>query len=131
MDVDAKMGLRLFRTTVNRRAHRPGREEADGMPRDRGRSLLIVPAWAGQVTAAELDRQAAADIRPRSDYVELARALDADIMDRQYLTERATAVTRAVARTIGLVPAQIVEAYPRRGRGFAPPVPGRPARAPP
>src|SRR3989440_1488401 len=116
MDVDARMGLRLFRTTVNRRAHRPGREEADGMPRDRGRSLLIVPAWAGQVTTAELDRQAAADIRPRSDYVELARALDADIMDRQYLTERATAVTRAVARTIGLVPAQIVEAYLRRGR---------------
>src|SRR2546423_5015425 len=120
MDVDARMGLRLFRTTVNRRAHRPGREEADGMPRDRGRSLLIVPAWAGQVTAAELDRQAAADIRPRSDYVELARALDADIIDRQYLTERATAVTRAVARTIGLGPAQIVEAYPRRGGGFSP-----------
>src|SRR2546430_6606437 len=131
MDVDAKMGLRLFRTTVNRRAHRPGREEADGMPRDRGRSLLIVPAWAGQVTAAELDRQAAADICPRSDYVELARALDADIMDRQYLTERATALTRAVARTIGVVPAQILEAYLRRGPGPPTLARARPVRRPP
>jgi glycosyltransferase involved in cell wall biosynthesis len=110
------MGLQLFRTTVNRRAHRPGGEEAYGMPRQRGRSLLIVPAWTGQATPAELDRQAAADTCPRSDYVELARALDADIMDRQYLTDRATALTRVVARTIGIIPAQIVEAYLRRAR---------------
>jgi glycosyltransferase involved in cell wall biosynthesis len=76
----------------------------------------MVPAWAGQATPAELDRQAAADLRPRSDYVELARALDADIMDRHYVTARATALSRAVARTIGVVPAQIIEAYLRRDR---------------
>src|SRR5436190_15985247 len=86
------------------------------MPGERGRSLVMVPAWAGQAPRAELEREAAADIRPRSDYVELARVLDADIMDTQYLTERATAVARAVARPAGVVPAQLVEAFLRQRR---------------
>src|SRR5947209_16326858 len=116
MGVDAKMERPPLRAAVDRRAHRTGGEEADAMPREPGRSLLMVPAWTGQALPAELDRQAAADVRPRSDYVELARALDAEIMDQQYLTDRAGPVARAVARTIGVVPAQILEAYLRRGR---------------
>jgi glycosyltransferase involved in cell wall biosynthesis len=48
--------------------------------------------------------------------VELARALDADIMDTQYLTERASLLTRAVARPAGVVPAQLLEAFLRQRR---------------
>src|SRR3712207_6380714 len=87
------------------------------MPRNRGgRSLVMVPAWPGQETRAELERQAAAGERPRTDYVELARALDADVMDMQYLTERASPLVRAMARRGGSVPAQVVEAFLRQGR---------------
>ncbi|NJC71277.1 glycosyltransferase family 4 protein [Planosporangium thailandense] len=83
----------------------------------RGRGLLLVPAWRGQQTRAELAGAAEAGERPRSDYVELARALNADIMDMQYMTERATPVARAVARRFGIVPAQVVEAFLRQ-RGY-------------
>jgi glycosyltransferase involved in cell wall biosynthesis len=76
----------------------------------------MVPAWAGQETRAELERQAAAGERPRTDYIELARALDADVMDMQYMTERAALVSRAVAKCIGVVPGQVVEAFLRQGR---------------
>src|SRR5436190_21559635 len=96
-----------FRVAVNRRAYGVGVEEADGMPGEPGRSLVLVPAWAGQATRDELDRQAASGLRPRSDYVELAGPLDADIMDTQYLTERAGLLARAVARPAGLVPAHL------------------------
>lgn len=86
------------------------------MPGERGRTLLMVPAWPGQETVAELERQAAAGERARSDYVELARALDADVMDLQYMTERAGAVGRLVHRRVGLVPAQLIDAFLARSR---------------
>src|SRR4051794_20329648 len=79
------------------------------------RVLVMVPAWRGQPTRAELERQAAAGERPRSDYVELARALDADVMDMQYMTERAGPGARLVGRA-GLVTAQVVEAFLRQRR---------------
>ena len=80
------------------------------------RSLVMVPAWRGQETVAELDRQASAGQRPRTDYVELARVLDADVLDMRYLTERAAPATRLVARTAGYVPAQVLEAFLRERR---------------
>jgi glycosyltransferase involved in cell wall biosynthesis len=86
------------------------------MPGEPGRSLVMVPAWTGQATRDELDRQAASGLRPRSDYVELARALDADVMDTQYLTERASLLARAVARPAGVVPAQVLDAFLRQRR---------------
>jgi glycosyltransferase involved in cell wall biosynthesis len=91
-------------------------EQIGGVPGKRGRGLLMVPAWRGQQARAELERQAAAGERPRSDYVELARALDADIMDMQYMTERATPVARVVARRLGIVPGQLIEAFLRQRR---------------
>ncbi|HEU4425686.1 MAG TPA: glycosyltransferase family 4 protein, partial [Pilimelia sp.] len=53
---------------------------------------------------------------PRSDYVELARVLDADVMDMQYLTEQGTAVSRALASRDRVVPAQIIDAFVRNRR---------------
>jgi glycosyltransferase involved in cell wall biosynthesis len=76
----------------------------------------MVPAWAGQQTCAELHREALAGLRPRSDYVELARALDADVMDMQYLAERAAAPSRALTRRGRLVPAQIIDAFLKQRR---------------
>jgi glycosyltransferase involved in cell wall biosynthesis len=76
----------------------------------------MVPAWRGQETFADLRRRAEAGTRPRSDYVELAAALDANIMDMQYMTERATTLARLVARWFGTAPAQVVEAVLRQRR---------------
>ncbi|MDT5038414.1 MAG: hypothetical protein QOE03_3599 [Micromonosporaceae bacterium] len=75
------------------------------------RSLIVTPAWVGQDTQAELERRATAGESPRTDYVELARVLDADVMDMQYLTERAGILTRALAGTGRVVAAQIIEAF--------------------
>lgn len=88
---------------------RPG----DGV-RARSRKLVIVPAWPGQLTCAQLEAGALRGERPRTDYVELARALDADVMDMDYLETRATAVTRVLARALGTPTAQVAEAFLRR-----------------
>ena len=77
------------------------------------RSLVMVPAWAGQAPAAELARQARAGERPRTDYVALAEALDADVMDMDYMQQRSTKAARALARR-AMVPAQVLEAFLRR-----------------
>lgn len=74
----------------------------------------MVPAWAGQATAHELARQARAGERPRTDYVVLAEALDADVMDMEYMQHRATAPARLLGRR-AMVPAQVLEAF-LRGR---------------
>jgi hypothetical protein len=81
-----------------------------------GRSLVIVPAWPGQLSCSELIRQAEADLRPRTDYVELARALDADVMDIEYMRRRATRTARLIEQRLGVVPAQVAEAFLQRHR---------------
>jgi len=73
--------------------------------------LVLVPAWPGQPSAEELARQAARHQRPRPDYVELARVLDADVLDMDYLQTRAGRLARWLNRYLGAVPAQIVEAF--------------------
>jgi len=54
--------------------------------------------------------------RPRTDYVELARALDADVMDMHYLDERASGLARTLVRWAGTPTAQVAEAFLRRRR---------------
>ncbi len=85
------------------------------VPADPRRSLILVPAWPGQEPVAELERAAEAGERPRADYVELARALEADVLDMEYLQTRATPAAGALLRHTGTVPAQIAEAFLRRG----------------
>ncbi len=82
----------------------------------RRRSLILVPAWPGQPSSDALMRSAVAGERPRTDYVELARAIDADVMDMAYLNSRATRVARVVMACSGTVPAQIIEAFLHRRR---------------
>jgi glycosyltransferase involved in cell wall biosynthesis len=79
------------------------------------RNLILVTSYPGQPSCTEFERQAAAGQRPRKDYVELARLVDADVVDDAYLTERATVLARVVQRVAGRPAAQVVEAALRGG----------------
>jgi len=78
-----------------------------------GRSAIMVSAWAGQPTAGELEREADAGHRPRTDYVEIARRLDADVIDGPYMAERARPLARQVASRVGMEQGQILEVLSR------------------
>ncbi len=82
----------------------------------RQRSLILVPAWPGQSSVDELERAASAGERPRTDYVELARAIDAEVMDMAYLNRRAGRIAQAVMASRRTVPAQLIEAFLHRRR---------------
>lgn len=81
-----------------------------------GRSAVIVPGYPGQPSGAELSRQADLGTRPRKDYVEVARALDADIIDYAYMEEQASAVGRALANRAGNLVGELYESYVARNR---------------
>ncbi len=82
----------------------------------RGRSAILVTSAFGREGRAELEHQASAGERPRKDYVELARTLDADIIDGQHMAERAAPIARLVARRAQFRAGQIAESLLRRGR---------------
>src|SRR5436190_520344 len=84
------------------------------MKNDRKRSAILVTSYPGQLSCAEFARLAAAGERPRKDYVELARLLDADVIDNHYMEERAAPLARAIAKQAGLPAGQVVEAFLRR-----------------
>jgi hypothetical protein len=75
---------------------------------------LVVTTHDRQPSVAEHVRRAEAGEAPRRDYVELARALDAEVMDLTYLEQRAAPSTQRLARGGGRAAAQIAEAYRRR-----------------
>ncbi|MHB8877710.1 MAG: glycosyltransferase family 4 protein [Myxococcaceae bacterium] len=79
------------------------------------KTALLVTTHEGQPTVAELERQAAADMRPRKDYVELAKRLDCDVIDGQHMAERSSAPARALSR-VNMVAAQVLEAFVRKDR---------------
>ena len=70
----------------------------------------------GHPTCQELIREAAADQRPRRDYVELARRLNADVIDRHWMQGRGFAASRALAARAGLPAGQVLEGFLRRGQ---------------
>ncbi len=80
------------------------------------RSLIVVTSRRGLPGPAELERLAARDELPRKDYVELARALDADILDADHMERRASPAARAIGKRSGLAAGQIAEALIRGGR---------------
>lgn len=81
-----------------------------------GRSLIVVSSQPDFPSPAELERSAAKDERPRKDYVELARALDADVLDSHYIEHRAFRGSRTVAQRCGLPAGQVTESVLRGGR---------------
>ena len=81
-----------------------------------GRTAIIVTSTPDSPTCEELERQAAEGIRPRKDYVELAKLLDADVIDRHWIDAHGGATTSAARRFGGLPPAQVVHAFVHRKR---------------
>lgn len=77
-------------------------------------TALVMPAWWGQPDCAEIERQAAAGLRPRVDYVLLARRLGADVIDGAHMATRAGPVARALARGGGMIAGQLAEVWGRR-----------------
>jgi glycosyltransferase involved in cell wall biosynthesis len=75
---------------------------------------ILVTSFRGQPTVAELQELADAGEGPRKDYVELARALAADVVDRQYLEERAGKLARALAKRGAITVAEIIDGFGRR-----------------
>ena len=103
------------RTGAVSRGHRRSRHEGGHEAPD-GRSAVIVPGYPGQPSGAELARQAALGTRSRRNYVEVARRLDAEIIDPSYMAERASRVGRALANRAGILPGELYEAYAARDR---------------
>ncbi len=77
-------------------------------------NALLVRGLNGQPTPAELERLAAAGERPRNIYVEVARELDADIVDLNFVQQNGARVSRLVARRVGILEGQVLEAFLRR-----------------
>lgn len=69
-----------------------------------GGSLIVVTSHTGFHSAAELERLAAKGELARKDYVELAGALDADILDADYMERRASRTARAIGQRWGFRP---------------------------
>src|SRR5216683_1690 len=85
-----------------------------GTENEQHSNVLIVRGWPGQPAPHKLVRLAADGERPRTLYVELARALDADVLDAHYLAERGSRMSRAVGRRIGMLEGQVLEGFIRR-----------------
>jgi glycosyltransferase involved in cell wall biosynthesis len=79
-------------------------------------NALVVRGWPGQSPVDELRQQALAGARPRTLYVELARGLDAVVIDSDYLARHGHAVSRTVARAAGTVEGEVLETFLRRHR---------------
>jgi len=80
------------------------------------RTLILVSSYRGQPSCSELTRLAAAGQRPRKDYVEVARLLNADVVDSTYIEDNALPVARALAGTVGYPAGQVAEAALRATR---------------
>lgn len=76
-----------------------------------GRSAVLAPNVPGTPGAGEMARLARAGRMPRRDYVEVARALDADVLDADFMKTRASRVGRLVAQRAGVVHGVVYEAY--------------------
>ncbi len=91
-------------------------QKRSGMGRPGDRSLIVVTSPPGFPSPVELERSAARGELPRKDYVELARALDADILDADYMERRASPLARGIGERWDLTTGQLVEALLRGGR---------------
>lgn len=80
----------------------------------RERTAILVTAFPGSVGQRELERQIAAGERHREDYLEVARLVDADVIDHDFIMNHGTRVSRLLAGRIGIALGQVTEAFLRR-----------------
>lgn len=81
-----------------------------------GSSALVVRGWPGQPPPPELVRLAELGHRPRTPYVEVAKAIDAEVIDATFLAERGSPLARAAGRRLNLVEGQVLTAFAGRRR---------------
>jgi glycosyltransferase involved in cell wall biosynthesis len=81
-----------------------------------GRIGLVVEGYPGQRPVEALARSSAAGEIPRIHYVEVARAVDADVIDGPYMATHASHPARLALRRLGFPAAQVLEAFLRRRR---------------
>jgi glycosyltransferase involved in cell wall biosynthesis len=84
------------------------------MSDDAMNSVVLVTAWTGQPSVADLRRIAGEGLRPRKDYVEIADRLGATVIDGAYLARVAPRDVRAAVKR-GLVEQAQVWAAIRQG----------------
>ncbi|MDQ4088773.1 MAG: glycosyltransferase family 4 protein [Actinomycetota bacterium] len=77
---------------------------------------MLVEGYPGQRTVAELSRLAAEGVSPRIHYVEVAKAVDGEVLDGPFMETSASPLARTVGRAAGPVAAQVTEAFLRRRR---------------
>lgn len=75
--------------------------------------LILVTSWPGQPSVEQLEREGIEGLRPRTDYVQLARRVSADVVDADYMSRRSSSAARLAARVAGLAQGQVVEAIVR------------------
>jgi glycosyltransferase involved in cell wall biosynthesis len=73
-------------------------------------TVFLVTSYPGQPSVAELAAQSAAGRRPRRAYVELARLLDAKVIDSHHMATSARWLSRWLARTLSMPVGQVCEA---------------------
>jgi len=76
---------------------------------------ILVTTYAGDPGVEQIARDAAAGLRPRKDYVELARRTAGIVVDAEHMAARARPAARRVAQRAGLPAGQVAEAFLRRG----------------
>ncbi|MDQ3587096.1 MAG: glycosyltransferase family 4 protein [Actinomycetota bacterium] len=80
------------------------------------RALIVVFSQRGEPSCEELERSSISGAQPRKDYVLLAQAIDAEVLDSHYMAERASLVARGIGRCAGIAAGQTVEAFIRQRR---------------
>ncbi len=79
------------------------------------RVALMVTSHQETLSCEEHERLAAADERPRKDYVVLSKLIAADVIDNHYMRERAHPVARTLSRR-NMVAGQVAEIFLRQDR---------------
>jgi glycosyltransferase involved in cell wall biosynthesis len=77
---------------------------------------ILVTSRPGQPTCAEFERKAQNDEWPRRDYVELAKKLDAVVIDSHYIRHEGSKLARQIARRAGMPAGQVAETFRERNQ---------------
>lgn len=77
------------------------------------RTAILVSSLPGGIPRDVLEAKARSGERPRKDYVELARALDADLIDGPHMADGARALPRMIGGKVNYKAGQIAEALLR------------------
>jgi glycosyltransferase involved in cell wall biosynthesis len=79
-------------------------------------AAILVTSRPGQPSCAEFERKAQNDEWPRRDYVELAKKLDAVVIDSHYIRHEGSKLARQIARRVSMPVGQVAETFRKRNQ---------------